>query len=233
MQVPQGGCFPGCCWPTAREDPSDGDEVGALAGGSVSGRGENDLDVLVHDLPNSLVDGATGNVLGDMDIVGAAARRGEKAYSIDTRPAELNRVKRFAGVNSFDSVICRPSVHAPSLARVFDGKSGWVSGMVCCEGVGRGLRGRDTARSGALQHPACNPRSQGLPVMTVQMFGGPSLLVHVRCVGLNLGGGNEVVEEGFSVQGKAGCWRQVCFFLSSCQEGCTSRRGPVVARAST
>ena len=39
----------------------------------------------VHDLPNSLVDGATGNVLGDMDIVGAAARRGEHAlgsYSI-------------------------------------------------------------------------------------------------------------------------------------------------------
>ena len=64
MQVPQGGCSPGRCWPIAREDSSDGDEYGAPAGGCTSGRGENDADGVVHDLPNSLVDGFTGKVLG-------------------------------------------------------------------------------------------------------------------------------------------------------------------------
>ena len=57
------------------------------------------------------MDGATGNVLGDMDIIGAAARRGENAFgshsiefenSVFTRPAESNCMKRFAGVNSFN-----------------------------------------------------------------------------------------------------------------------------------
>ena len=118
----------------------EGDEYVASAGGGVSRRGENVLDGLVHDLPNSLVDGAPGSVLGDMDIVGAAARRGENGLggcsiefenSVYTRPAE-----RFAGMNSVNSLICHPSMHAPSLARVFDGKSGEVSEMVCCEGLG-------------------------------------------------------------------------------------------------
>ena len=118
---------------------------GLLLVGASCGRGETVLDGFVHDLPNSLVDGATGSVLGDMDIVGAAAQRGETAlggYSMEfeksvyTRPAESSCMKRFVGVNSFNSLICHPSMHAPSLARVFDGKSGGVSGMVCCEGVG-------------------------------------------------------------------------------------------------
>ena len=56
-----------------------------------------------------------------------------------TRPAESNSMKRLVGVNSFNSLICRPSMHAPSLARVIDGKSADVSGMVCGEGVGRGV----------------------------------------------------------------------------------------------
>ena len=73
-------------------------------------------------------------------------------------------------LNSLNSLICHPSMHAPSLARVFDGKNGGVSGMVSGEGVGGGSRGRDTARLDALLHdvirsvPACgNPRIQGLP----------------------------------------------------------------------
>ena len=53
-----------------------------VLGGGVSGRGENVLDGLVHDLPNSLVGGAAGNVLRDMDIVGAAARHGEIALGV-------------------------------------------------------------------------------------------------------------------------------------------------------
>ena len=44
--------------------------------------------------------------------------------------------------------------------------------------------------------------------MTVHMLGGAPLPIHVRCVCL---GRNEVVQEGFSVQGKAGCCRNACF----------------------
>ena len=65
---------------------------------------------------------------------------------------------------------CHPSMHAPSLAHVIDGESGGVSGMVSGEGVGRGLRGKDTARLDASLHDAIrsvlacgNPRIQGLP----------------------------------------------------------------------
>ena len=47
--------------------------------------------------------------------------------------------------------------------------------------------------------------------MTVHMLGGAPLPIHVQCVGLNLGRRNKVVEEGFSVQGEAGCWEKTCF----------------------
>ena len=47
-------------------------------------------------------------------------------------------------------------------------------------------------------------------IMTVQVLGGAPSLIHVRCVGLNLGG-NAVVDEGFSAQGQAGCWGKACF----------------------
>ena len=169
MQVPQGRWSPGRCWRSACEDTFEGDEYVASAGPGVSGWGENNFDGLVHDLPNSLVDGATGNVLGDMDIVGAAARRGENDVrgdssqfenSVHVRLAEPGCMNSFDG-NSLNSLTCHPSMRAPSLARVFDGESGRVSRMFCRQGVGRGLRGRDTARLDASLHdvirsvPAC------------------------------------------------------------------------------
>ena len=78
LQVPQGSCFPGCCWPTAREDSFDDDKVGAPAGGGVFGRGES-VSVLCMICRIRWCMGLRGNVLRDMDIVGAAARRGENA----------------------------------------------------------------------------------------------------------------------------------------------------------
>ena len=85
------------------------------------------------------------------------------------RPAESVCMNSFVGVNSLNSGTCHPSMHAPSLARVFDGESGRVSGMDCREGVGGGSRGRDTARSDALLHDVIhfvpvrgNPRVQRL-----------------------------------------------------------------------
>ena len=161
LHVPQDCCSPGRCWPVAREDSSDRDEYGAPAGGDASERGENDADGLVHDLPNSLVDGATSNVLGDMDIVGGCCTTWGECFrghplqfenSVYARPAESICMNRFAGVNSLHSVTCHPSMHAPSLARVFGGESGRVSGMDCREGVGAGSRGRDIARLDALVH---------------------------------------------------------------------------------
>ena len=97
--------------------------------------------------------------------------------------------------------------------------------MVSGEGVGRGVRGRDTARLDASVHdvfrsvPACcSPR--GSPsVMTVHMLAGAPPPTDVRCVCLNLEGGNKVDEEGFSVQGQAGCWRKACFSSAAVRKG--------------
>ena len=78
-QVPQGclslgrGSSAGC------EDDFESDEYVASAGTGFSGWGEDNFDCPVHDFENSLVDGFAGNVLGDADIVVAAARRGENA----------------------------------------------------------------------------------------------------------------------------------------------------------
>ena len=67
------------------------------------------LDGLVHDLPNSLVDGATGNVLGGHGHCGCCCTTWENplgGYSIEFessvygRPAESNCMKRFVGVNA-------------------------------------------------------------------------------------------------------------------------------------
>ena len=49
-----------------------------------------------------------------------------------------------------------------------------------------------------------------MSIMIVHMLSGAPLPIHVQSVGLNLGG-NKVDEEGFSVQGKVGCWRKACF----------------------
>ena len=129
-------------------------------------------------------------------------------------------------LNSRNSLICHPSLHAPSL-----GKCGGVSGMVSGEGVGRGLRGRDTAWMDVSLHgvirsvPACcSPRIQGLPEFSDCSYARWSISSRSRPErGLELrGGGNKVVEEGFSVQGMLG---KSLLFLST-----MSRRGPVGAR---
>ena len=117
------------------------------------------------------------NALGDVDVAVAAARRGEN--NCDDHLLELKNSLLAASaeseyalncLNSLNSLMCHPSMHAPSLARVVDVKHGGFSGMVCGEGVGRVSRGRDTARLDALLHDvihsvlACgHPRIQGLP----------------------------------------------------------------------
>ena len=88
------------------------------------------------------------NVLGDANIVVAAARRGENA-SVSHSPTFENSVferltepvcmDSFA-VNSLCSVTCHPSTHAPSLARAFVGGSCGTGvfdgGMYICGGLG-------------------------------------------------------------------------------------------------
>ena len=78
-----------------------------------------------------------------MDIVGAAARRGEKDVgghslefenSVYVRLVEPVCMNRFDG-NSVNSFTCHPSMHAPSLARVVDGECDGVGVMVSGERV--------------------------------------------------------------------------------------------------
>ena len=178
MQIPQGRWSPGRCWLTACEDTLEGDECVAPAGTGASGWDENNFDRSVHDLQNSLVAGVAGNVLGDAGSVAASARRGENdvgGHSLEFENSVYVRLAEPVCMSSLDgnllnSVTCHPSMHAPSLARVIDGKSGGFGGMVSGEGSGRGLRGGETARLDVLLHdvfrpvPACSClRIQGLP----------------------------------------------------------------------
>ena len=164
------GCSAGC------GDNLEGHESGAFSGAGSAGRGEDTFDDFAHAFENSLVAGDAANALGDVDVAVAAARRGENncvdhllEFKNSLLAASAESVYALNCLNSLNSLICHPSMHSPSLARVFDVKNGGVSGMVSGEGVGRGSRGRDTARLDALLHdvirsvPACgNPRIQGL-----------------------------------------------------------------------
>ena len=122
-------------------------------------------------------------------------------------------------------------MHAPSLARVIDGNSG---------GLGRRLRGRDTARLDASLHDVirsvpgcCYPRIQGLPeYMTVHMLGGAPLPIHVQCVGLNLGRETKWFKRGSPCKVRQDVGKNL-LFLGGFQKSCMSRRWPVGARSST
>ena len=91
--------------------------------------------------------------------------------------------------------------------------------MASGEGVGRGLRGRDTARLDVSLHdvirsvPACCfPRIQGLPEYYDCSYARWCTSSNSRLErGPEPREGNNVAEEGFSAQGKTGCWRKACF----------------------
>ena len=157
-----------------------------------------------------------------MDVAAAAARRGENncddhllEFKNSLLAASAVSAHALNCLNSLNSLICHPSMHAPSLARVFDGKNGGVSGMVSGEGVGRGSRGRDTARLDALLHDV---------IRSVPACG--NMTVHVLVEHLP----NSRPERGPELR-EGTKWSRRGWF--SVQEGCMSRRGPVVARAST
>ena len=118
----------------------------ASAGAGILGWSENNFDGPVHDLQNSLVVGVAGNVLGNAGIVAASARRGENDVgghplefenSVCVRLAEPVCMNSFGG-NSLNSVTCHPSMLAPSLARVIDGKSDGLVGWSVVRGLEEG-----------------------------------------------------------------------------------------------
>ena len=121
-QVPQGrltfgrGSSAGC------EDDFEGHNGWAFSGASGAGRSETESEGSLHGLPNSLVAVGAGNVVGDADIAGENLQLA--AF------AEFGYLHR---LNSRNSLICHPSMHAPSLARVIDGTSGRVCGTVSGE----------------------------------------------------------------------------------------------------
>ena len=88
------------------------------------------------------------------------------------------------------------------------------------------LRGWDTARLDASLHdvirpvPACCfPRIQGLPEFYDCSHARESTSSDSRPVRGPELRGNKVDEEGFSVQGQAGCWGKVCFSSAAVRKG--------------
>ena len=172
-QVPQGrlsfgrGSSAGC------EDDFEGYKGRAFSGTSGAGRSETESEGSWHDLPNSLVAEGAANAMEDVDIAGAFGEHDLDGHAVDfenLQPAAFAEFGYLHRLNSRNSLICHPSMHAPSLARVVDGTSGRVCGTVSGEGFGSVLRGWDTARLDVSLHdvirpvPACCfPRIQGLP----------------------------------------------------------------------
>ena len=160
--------------------------------------------------------------------------------SVRVSHAESVCMNIFVGANSLNSVTCHPSMRVPSLARVFDGESGGVSGMICRGGEGQRSSGWGTARVDALLHDetrsvlACRvPRIQGfskyLDYSCARWSTSPNPRPERR---------PELWEEQKWSRRSTLCKvRQVAgeslLFLSSCQEECMSRRGPVATKAST
>ena len=156
------------------EDDFEGQESGAFSGAGSAGRRETEFEGSLHDLPDSLVAVGTANATVDVGGAGACGEDNFDDHVVEFRNLLLAASAESGVVlhrlKSRNSVICHPSMHAPSLARVFDGESGRVSRMVCRQGGGRGSRERDTARLDVSSHDvirsvlACySPRIHGLP----------------------------------------------------------------------
>ena len=157
-----------------REDDFEGRESGAFSGAGSAGRSETEFEGSLHDLPKSLVAVSTANSMEDVGGAGACGEDNFDDHVVEFRNLLLAASAESGFVlhrlNSRNSFIVHLSMHAPSLARVFDGESGRVSRMFCRQGFGRGSRERDTARLDVSSHdvirsvPACySPRIHGLP----------------------------------------------------------------------
>ena len=87
--------------------------------------------------------------MGDVDIAGVCVEHDIDGHVVEfenLQPAAFAELGYLHCLNSRNSLICHPSMHAPSLARVIDGTSGRVCETVSGEGVGSVLRGCGTAR---------------------------------------------------------------------------------------
>ena len=131
-------------------------------------------------------------------------------------------------LNSRNSLIRHPSMHAPSLARVVDEKSGRFCGAVSGEGSGRELRGEDTSRLDASLHdvirsvPACCfPRIQGLPEYYDCSYARWSTFSNSRPVRGPEPRGETKRGRGGVLCARSGRMLGISFlFFSSCQERC-------------
>ena len=176
MQVPQVplGCLPfgrgssaGC------EDDFEGCKGRAFSVTSGAGRSETESEGSLHDFPNLLVAVGTANAIGDVDIAGACGEHDLDGHVVDfenLQPAVCAEFGYLHCLNSMNSLICPPSMHAPSLARVIGGTSGGVCKTRTGEGVGSVLRGCGSGQLDVSLHdvirsvPACcYPRLQGRP----------------------------------------------------------------------
>ena len=122
------GCSAGC------EDNFEGYESGAFSGAGSAGRGENTFDGSVRASENSLVVGGAAHALGDVDVSVACWENNLGGHVVEFKilllAASAESGYSLNCFNSFDSLVGHPSMHAPSLARVFDGRVvgsvGWL-----------------------------------------------------------------------------------------------------------
>ena len=141
-----------------------GDEFAGSAGSSGClsfGHGSSaESEGSLHYLPNSLVAVGPANALGDMGIAGACGQYDFDGHVVEFENLQLAALAELGYLhclNSKNSFICHSSMHAPSLARVFDGAAGGVCETVSGEGM---VLMHDVIRP----IPACgNSRIQGLP----------------------------------------------------------------------
>ena len=116
---------------------------------------------------NSVVDGVASNVLGDANIVVAAARRGENVSGSHSLTFQNLVFERFAesvcmdsfAVNSHNSVTCHPFMHAPSFARAFVGGSWWIGVFDGGMGVSGTARMDESLHDGIHSVSACSNSS--------------------------------------------------------------------------
>ena len=134
-QVLQGRLSFGCGSSAGCEDDFEGYKDWAFSGAGGAGRSETESEGSLDDLPKSMVAVGAANAIQDVDIAGACGEHDLGGHVVEFENLQPDGLAEFGylhRLNSRNSLICHPSMHAPSLARVVDG----TSGRVCATGSG-------------------------------------------------------------------------------------------------
>ena len=227
QQVLQGAWSYGCGCSAGCEDTFAGHEVEASALSGHAGWCEHTCDDSVHGFENSVVAGVAASNMRELDVaVAAAARHGENncnGHLLEFRNSLLAAESGYSlhCLNSLNSLICHPSMHAPSLASEMFVESVGVVGVGRFgegdTGVARWLGtarvdGRCTLEFNLFLHALIHEFEGTLSVMVLHAVSWAPLLIRVWCVGLDF------VEEQRGRYGRV--LGKSLLLLSNCQAGC-------------